>query len=142
MAKTNAERVAEYREKLRANGVVEVLVRVPVGMRGRMVDLASRLRDGAVWPGDPPPIQVERVEVVKLQVERVEVPGPPIPGPLRVERIEVPGPTIEIPGPVRTNLVDVAMAALVALTVGLAAGAGTAAYKYKSHRPPPVEFQQ
>lgn len=35
---------------------------------------------------------VNIVRVTETRVERVQIPGPPVPGPVRIERVEVPAP--------------------------------------------------
>ncbi len=122
MAKSNRERVESYRAKQRAAGIKEVLVRVPLSMRQRVLDLAAKLRAGAPWPEDPSSVRVERVEVPgPVRVERVEVPGP-----VRVERVEVPGPVrverIEVPGPAKVVWTVLIMVVLNALAIGFLGG--------------------
>ncbi|CUW39507.1 conserved protein of unknown function [Magnetospirillum sp. XM-1] len=111
MAKSNSERVETYRAKQRAAGVIEMNVRVPFSMRECVLDLATKLRAGAPWPQDQPPVQILRVEV---------------PGPVKIKHVEVPGPVrverVEVPGPGEVNWVIVGVVALQSLVIGLSAG--------------------
>lgn len=46
MTKTNAEKQKDYRDRLKAKGLVEVRVQVPRGTEQQVRDLARKLTDG------------------------------------------------------------------------------------------------